>query len=223
MTDLADQRAELEDALLALDNRAMVLEELDGFIAGILLCPEPIAPGEWFAAAFGLDGGPTSPFTSIDHANTVLSLVMAHYNAVATTLEQDPDNYAPLLSPDEMSGDPDWELWIEGFDVAANLRPMAWQAYRDAGGEIASAMMGMMVLIEIAGDVDHEAKQIAGEAPEMIPEWIRALHAYRLANPAPIPSFAERANPFAELSKVGRNDPCPCGSGKKYKRCCGAN
>jgi preprotein translocase subunit SecA len=23
--------------------------------------------------------------------------------------------------------------------------------------------------------------------------------------------------------KVGRNDPCPCGSGKKYKNCCGAN
>ena len=23
--------------------------------------------------------------------------------------------------------------------------------------------------------------------------------------------------------KVGRNDPCPCGSGKKYKRCCGQN
>ena len=23
--------------------------------------------------------------------------------------------------------------------------------------------------------------------------------------------------------KIGRNDPCPCGSGKKYKRCCGAN
>nr|WP_274604200.1 SEC-C metal-binding domain-containing protein [Sphingomonas sp. CFBP 13706] len=22
-------------------------------------------------------------------------------------------------------------------------------------------------------------------------------------------------------SKVGRNDPCPCGSGKKHKRCCG--
>ena len=23
--------------------------------------------------------------------------------------------------------------------------------------------------------------------------------------------------------KIGRNDPCPCGSGKKYKKCCGAN
>jgi uncharacterized protein YecA (UPF0149 family) len=24
------------------------------------------------------------------------------------------------------------------------------------------------------------------------------------------------------VSKAGRNDPCPCGSGKKYKKCCGA-
>jgi uncharacterized protein len=27
--------------------------------------------------------------------------------------------------------------------------------------------------------------------------------------------------PRRSTSKVGRNDPCPCGSGKKYKRCCG--
>jgi SEC-C motif-containing protein len=26
-----------------------------------------------------------------------------------------------------------------------------------------------------------------------------------------------------EAPKVGRNDPCPCGSGKKYKKCCGRN
>jgi preprotein translocase subunit SecA len=26
-----------------------------------------------------------------------------------------------------------------------------------------------------------------------------------------------------EAPKVGRNDPCPCGSGKKYKKCCGVN
>jgi hypothetical protein len=28
-------------------------------------------------------------------------------------------------------------------------------------------------------------------------------------------------NPDGSVKKVGRNDPCPCGSGKKYKRCCG--
>ncbi|HSV29430.1 MAG TPA: YchJ family metal-binding protein, partial [Candidatus Omnitrophota bacterium] len=25
-----------------------------------------------------------------------------------------------------------------------------------------------------------------------------------------------------QVAKVGRNDPCPCGSGQKYKKCCGA-
>ena len=28
--------------------------------------------------------------------------------------------------------------------------------------------------------------------------------------------------PVVKGDKVGRNDPCPCGSGKKYKKCCGA-
>ena len=28
---------------------------------------------------------------------------------------------------------------------------------------------------------------------------------------------------FRREAKIGRNDPCPCGSGKKYKKCCGAN
>lgn len=31
-------------------------------------------------------------------------------------------------------------------------------------------------------------------------------------------------DPFVRSTpKVGRNDPCPCGSGKKYKKCCGGN
>ncbi len=32
-----------------------------------------------------------------------------------------------------------------------------------------------------------------------------------------------RKEPVKNKKKVGRNDPCPCGSGKKYKKCCGAN
>ena len=31
----------------------------------------------------------------------------------------------------------------------------------------------------------------------------------------------EKAKPVQTGPKVGRNDPCPCGSGKKYKQCCG--
>ena len=35
--------------------------------------------------------------------------------------------------------------------------------------------------------------------------------------------FHRRAQPARAEPKVGRNAPCPCGSGKKYKRCCGVN
>lgn len=38
--------------------------------------------------------------------------------------------------------------------------------------------------------------------------------------PAPVRPAAPAVRP--DGSKVGRNDPCPCGSGKKYKKCCGA-
>jgi preprotein translocase subunit SecA len=34
---------------------------------------------------------------------------------------------------------------------------------------------------------------------------------------------AAKAKPVRSSPKVGRNDPCPCGSGKKYKQCCGKN
>ena len=42
------------------------------------------------------------------------------------------------------------------------------------------------------------------------------------ADQGPIGSTQERPEPIRrEEPKVGRNDPCPCGSGKKYKKCCG--
>jgi uncharacterized protein YecA (UPF0149 family) len=41
------------------------------------------------------------------------------------------------------------------------------------------------------------------------PELVRAM-------PANLPG-----QPFKSAPKTGRNDPCPCGSGRKYKQCCG--
>lgn len=33
----------------------------------------------------------------------------------------------------------------------------------------------------------------------------------------------KKSGTIVKPKKIGRNDPCPCGSGKKYKKCCGAN
>ncbi|MBK8575018.1 MAG: SEC-C domain-containing protein [Elusimicrobia bacterium] len=37
----------------------------------------------------------------------------------------------------------------------------------------------------------------------------------------PRPPLPTASAPLPEIHKIGRNDPCPCGSGKKYKKCCG--
>jgi hypothetical protein len=38
--------------------------------------------------------------------------------------------------------------------------------------------------------------------------------------PAAMPSAGDEARLFAHRYGIRRNDPCPCGSGKKYKKCC---
>jgi preprotein translocase subunit SecA len=46
------------------------------------------------------------------------------------------------------------------------------------------------------------------------------VFASMMSRPARVPVMAA---PSAPASEIGRNDPCPCGSGKKYKKCCGRN
>ena len=47
--------------------------------------------------------------------------------------------------------------------------------------------------------------------------------AHALASAAPLPTSYEAPTPFIAPPKIGRNDECPCGSGRKYKKCCGKN
>jgi hypothetical protein len=63
-----------------------------------------------------------------------------------------------------------------------------------------------------AGDPAHPAYETLRQAAESDEGWIsvRAMDA-----------LLERRAPGPKPRPVGRNDPCPCGSGKKYKRCCG--
>ncbi|RKY25890.1 MAG: preprotein translocase subunit SecA [Planctomycetota bacterium] len=50
-----------------------------------------------------------------------------------------------------------------------------------------------------------------------------AVHQQMAAGIAASTQAGEKPQPIRAKKKVGRNDPCPCGSGKKYKKCCGRN
>ena len=225
MSGLSRRLKQLDEELLALGEETMLLEELDGFIAGLLVCPELIKPGDWLPIVWNRDSADQQPvFEDLDHVNRVLGLVMEHYNDVARTLMENPDRYSPLFGIDKRNDDVLWELWIEGFEKAVALRPAAWKAFLDADGDTVAAMSGMLMLAAIARR-DEEVKDhdtASATAPDRIADWVVNLNEWRLANYQPMQSIDPRGG-SASRKKVGRNDPCPCGSGKKYKKCCGLN
>ena len=50
----------------------------------------------------------------------------------------------------------------------------------------------------------------------------RAYHRFREERRAAERASREAATMRRTVPKVGRNEPCPCGSGRKFKQCCGA-
>lgn len=53
-----------------------------------------------------------------------------------------------------------------------------------------------------------------------LPQWDNILTEERRKE---LYKIEKSSKTIVKPPKVGRNDPCPCGSGKKYKKCCGAN
>ncbi len=65
---------------------------------------------------------------------------------------------------------------------------------------------------------DAELKEIRQRQAEIEPA-VRAIHAYWLV--ARMPTASQSATCIRPEPKVVRNDRCPCGSGKRHKKCCG--
>ena len=124
MSGLSRRLKQLDEELLALGEDSMLLEELDGFVAGLLACPELIVPGDWLPVVWHEDSTDQAPvFENLDHANRVLGLVMEYYNSVARTLLERPDRYSPLFSVDTRNGDVLWELWDRGLREGHRAAP----------------------------------------------------------------------------------------------------
>jgi len=190
MTDLP-RRLRLLDAMI--DNlmqqggEPMLLSQLDGFVAGLVVSPELIPPEEWLPLAWDVEAGEgASDFGASGPSAGFVSLVMEHYNATAVDLSA--GNWAPLFDVDERHDETLWEIWIEGFELAASLRRESWGRIIEGDEDGALAFSGLIQLSEIANQESELTKdQIAAltkEAPDLIAFWLGVLHAA-----SPRPSF----------------------------------
>ena len=206
---------------------AMSLSELDGFLAGVIVCPDLIRPSEWVPLVWGSEG---PVFDNEKHAQQMLNILMSHYNGIIHQLDQ--GRFNPIYYVSERDRIM-WEIWMDGFDKAMRLRPKTWIALAKPGNQ--SLRLAVFILARI-GDFAITAPQdsipienkemIQDHAPDIIPAQVEIIyHACQeqnaLASSGRNRNAPGTAFPFVAASpKVGRNDPCPCGSGKKFKKCC---
>ncbi|HEV7255938.1 MAG TPA: UPF0149 family protein [Mesorhizobium sp.] len=228
MPDPSSYLDELDQALLDLPESAMLLSELDGYLTGIWVCPELITPSAWLPPIWNAhqdeDDEGLPVFATAEQAQAVVSLVMEHYNQIGRSLRRGPGHYEPVLETDTRTNETLWELWAAGFEQALALRPDSWTAVtKSHDAHAVEALTGLLDLVDLAtreggGEDQAASDELTATAPDLIPGWVEALHAWRAKHDSG--SASTRAAP---QGKVGRNDPCPCGSGKKYKKCCGLN
>ena len=200
---------------------AMTMDTLHGYLTAIAIGPETIMPAEWLPKVWGAEL--TAPsWKNPKEEERILNLIMRFMNEVLVTFEVAPKEFEPLYVEHEFEGQTliDAEGWCWGFWEGMELRPGSWQAIFDS--EQAALIRPLYLLgadeIEEAelAEVDNPVKahKLALEIEANLP----LVYRFWLPRRKAAVSTLKREEP-----KVGRNDDCPCGSGKKYKKCCGAD
>jgi uncharacterized protein len=201
---------------------AMNMESLDGYFAALICGPDIVLPSEYLTAILGED----FCFDDNGQATDILGLLMRHWNMISSELFRtlkEPEVYMPVLLEDD-EGIAHGNDWAGGFMRGVQARPASWReliASDEHGGPLLPIML-------LAHEHDPDpAKRPKPLSPDKREEVLQMMIAglskiYRYFEPHRR-SHASGSRPAPlrrEGPKIGRNEPCPCGSGRKYKRCC---
>ena len=231
---LSDREIEqLEQFLLDDDDldEPMDVSTLDGYLCAVLSGPKLIMPSEWMCWVWDMERGEQAPkFRNEKQAQRILSLLMRHANDIAGTLTYSPEDYEPLFYERETDEGTVSIIdeWCVGYVKGISLDTAGWQPMLDAQPDWFEAIHlygtehGWKRLKKL---VDEHADSLVRHQTyvEQIAPAVRNIYAYWLARRGSADDEVQgQRQPIRKASEPGRNDPCPCGSGEKYKRCHGA-
>jgi uncharacterized protein len=193
----------------------MSLEMLDGFFTALVIGPEMVAPSEYVPVIWGADDGSVPKWDSPEQAQHVFDLLTKHWNAIAARRLASAE-HCPII--DNLGMAMSGEEWADGFVAGVGMRRDAWDPIFDDR----RADQIVMPILALSGDTPEEVQeQLTAEMRQVIldqlPATVQMVAAYWRAPHLGFP----RREPLRS-TKVGRNEPCPCGSGKKFKKCCGS-
>jgi uncharacterized protein len=237
---LTDADVEELDELLASiqeDRDPLDVAMLDGYLVGVLLQPEAVLPSAWLPRVFDVDGREIEWPDEATFERTLALTMRRHNELAAYIVAREP--FEPVIF--ELLDDAGQELagraaiealapWAQGFLFALETFPglaQRLEAEAEAGRGTGATFAILRHLPDDPEDTSAEAVEERAMRAEMeqdmpppadldeaIDELVAAV--MEIADVARPRRPIERAGP-----KVGRIDPCPCGSGRKYKNCHG--
>ena len=205
----------------ALEETSMDVAVLDGYLTALLLSPQLVMPGVWMARIWDMENADKQPLYSDaeEHAR-IDDLIKRHYHTLATEIAKE----IPALVPVFLRG-AQWGVseWCAGFLLGTSFDRDTWAALMEAQPEWFTALnvLGMGDdddIEEEFEDVDlaFDAVMVAVQAIDM------HFRGERADGPDPREVDFSAAAPLpAAPAHTPRNALCPCGSGKKFKKCCG--
>lgn len=200
------------------------VEALDGFLTALAICPELVKPSEYFPV---ITSGKTEDddlvFKTTAEAKGFYGLISRHWNDINRTFRSG-EIYMPVMNVDE-AREHQGNDWAAGFLRATQMRHHVWDPIiqDDERGGV------FVLLFALAYEHSDDPSLRPFDKPVTSERRKDLLHMMIAGVMRLYDEFSE-GQTFGSLPvsrtptfrpKVGRNEPCPCGSGKKFKKCCG--
>ncbi|MEY4560967.1 MAG: hypothetical protein RLZZ618_244 [Pseudomonadota bacterium] len=241
--DLTDEEfAEVDDLLLATPEPLQPVDAvmLDGFLCGVLVQPVLLEPAVWLPFVFDFDGQSIPEPVDAAWYERTTTLILRRYAALNHAMVEDGwfnplvlefDDEHPRVPPPEGEIDPLAGLsevsqalmpWVAGFQHATLCFPDLAEMPDDA---VMTALARLYRHLPVETDEEREVVATLDREHPLanLEDAIEEL----VVTVADLSDLTREQRYHVdtirrETPKVGRNDPCPCGSGKKFKQCHGA-
>lgn len=241
VVDLSDAEVSELDDLLAMvpaPFEALDVVAVDGYLCGVLAQPVSVPLEAWLPGLFDWNcGDGQAPSFRADvpgwheaKHERVIALVQRRYAALNEAIFEDRWFDPLVMQPEDDDGRPlagaaaleaSLGPWVMGFEHAQNLFPQLTELpVQDVQDLMACLWRHLPAKTEEeqayakALDLEHPLKHLDAGIEDLVATVVELIDLGRRALVAVQPR--RRTD-----QKVGRNDPCPCGSGRKFKACHG--
>jgi uncharacterized protein len=224
-------------------DQALTYDEMRGFLFGVAITPDVLFPSEWLPMVFGEE---MITIDSEKEGQRLLNTLMQVVNGLTERFQNEtlrfPFKLEKLAHDEEMIAIQDW---VFGLSKALSLRGHCWfeslpeSVPEEVIGDYEEELFTGLSVIHAVADPDEADEFFDTQFEDAEDRSERLLALLFIMLPTAVEKLLEHAGLLEherrerfihgpesprttqhQSPKVGRNDPCPCGSGKKYKKCC---